>query len=161
MATKNQNLSQYDKDSLGSAKGMKFGIVVAKWNKEITGALYQGAVDTFIEHGVNENDIITMWVPGSFELTFGARKMLEQYDLDAVIIIGAVIQGETRHFDFICQSVTYGATELNLTYDVPVIFGVLTTNDYEQAKERAGGKHGNKGVEAAVTAIEMARLAKM
>ncbi len=156
MATR--NLSDYNIQSVPEAKGMKFGIVVSEWNYEVTGALMHGAVDTLIKHGVSEDDIIVKHVPGSFELTLGGQLLAENTDADAVILLGCVIQGETRHFDFICQGVAYGATELNLRFGIPVIFGVLTTDNQQQALDRAGGKHGNKGDEAAVTAIKMVAL---
>lgn len=158
MATELKNLSEYKADSVPSAKDMNFGIVVAEWNPEITDALYNGTVATLLKHGAKKENIVTMHVPGSFELTFGAKRLAEESDIDAVICLGCVIQGETRHFDYICESVSYGLTELNLSYDIPFIFGVLTTNNQQQALDRAGGKHGNKGDEAAVTAIKMAFL---
>ena len=152
-----QNLSQYGE--LPDASRMKIGIVVAEWNSEITFAMKDAAIQTLCRHGVNVDDIIVRHVPGSFELTAGAQ-MLAHYKsgLDAVICIGCVIRGETPHFDYICQSVSTGLAQVTLKYEIPVIFGVLTTNDLQQALDRAGGKHGNKGVEAAVTAIKMATL---
>lgn len=158
MATSLKNLSDYDIQSVASAKDMKFGIVVAEWNTEITEALYQGAFNTLIKHGANEDNILKKYVPGTFELTLGAQLMAENTDVDAIIVLGCVIQGETRHFDFICQGVTHGITEVNITYNLPVIFGVLTTDNQQQALDRAGGKHGNKGDEAAITAIKMVSL---
>ena len=137
---------------------MKFGIVVSDWNEEVTKALLEGAYQTLIGNGVKEDNILVKHVPGAFELTLGAQFMAEYADLDGVICLGCVIQGETRHFDFICQSVTQGITQLNMDYNIPFIFGLLTTENLEQALERAGGKHGNKGVEAAITAIKMAHL---
>ena len=134
---------------------MKIGIAVAQWNKEITSALFNGAKQTLLKHEVKEDNIISVSVPGTFELTLAAQNLLEYTDVDAVIVLGCVIQGETRHFDFICQSVTQGVTELNIKYNQPVIFGELTTNDLHQAQERAGGTLGNKGDEAAVTALQM------
>ena len=156
MATK--NLSAYDINSVPSAENMKFGIVVAEWNYKITGALAQGAVDTLTKHGAKEENIIVKHVPGSFELTLGGQFFAEYTDVDAILLLGCVIQGETRHFDFICQGVTDGATKLNTTYNLPVIFGLLTTNNEQQALDRAGGRLGNKGDEAAVTAIKMVAL---
>ncbi|TDN95824.1 6,7-dimethyl-8-ribityllumazine synthase [Sunxiuqinia elliptica] len=156
MATK--NLSAYDIDSVPSAKGYKFGLVVAEWNYEITGALAQGAIDTLSKHGTAEEDIQVKHVPGTFELPLGAQFFAEYTDVDAIILIGCVIQGDTRHFDFICDGVTQGTTDLNLKYNKPFIFGVLTTNNEQQALDRAGGKLGNKGDEAAVTAIKMVAL---
>lgn len=156
MATK--NLSEYNFDSVPSAKEMKFGIVVAEWNYKITGALAQGAYDTLIKHGAVEENIIIKHVPGSFELTLGGQFLAEYTEVDAIILLGCVIQGETRHFDFICQGVTQGATQLNIQYNMPVIFGLLTTDNEQQALDRAGGKLGNKGDEAAITAIKMVAL---
>ena len=158
MATNLKNLSDYDIKTVPSAKNMKFGIVVAEWNLEITNALLEGAYNTLIKHGAKEEHILKKYVPGSIELTLGAQFMAEYADLDAVICLGCVIKGETPHFDYVCQSVTHGITELNMEYNIPFVFGVLTTNTYEQAKDRAGGKHGNKGDEAAITAIKMAQL---
>ncbi len=156
MATK--NLSEYDLESVPSASGMKFGIIVSEWNYEVTGALAQGALDTLKAHGASEKDIILKHVPGSFELTLGAQYMAEFTDVDAILILGCVIQGETRHFDFICDGVTQGITSLNIKYNKPFIFGLLTTDNQQQALDRAGGKLGNKGDEAAVTAIKMLAL---
>lgn len=156
MATK--NLSVYNPDSVPDASKLRFGIVVSDWNKEITWSLLDGAVKTLKKHGATENNIVVKHVPGSFELTLGAQFLAEYDDLDAVICLGCVIQGETPHFTYICQGVTQGITQLNLEYNLPFIFGVLTTNDQQQAIDRAGGKLGNKGDEAAVTAIKMAAL---
>ena len=152
------NLSSYDPDSIPDAGKMRFGIVVSDWNKDITWSLLEGAVNTLKKHGAAEKNIIIKHVPGSFELTAGAQFLAEYDDLDAIICLGCVIQGETPHFTYICQGVTQGITQLNLDYNLPFIFGVLTTNTYEQAAERAGGIHGNKGDEAAITAIKMAAL---
>jgi 6,7-dimethyl-8-ribityllumazine synthase len=158
MATR--NLSEYDITSVPSAGNMKFGIVVAEWNYHITGALAKGAVDTLVKHGVLEENITVKHVPGSFELTLGGQFFAEYTDVDAIILLGCVIQGETPHFDYICQGVTQGANHLNTTYNLPVIFGVLTTLNEQQALDRAGGRLGNKGDEAAVTAIKMVALHK-
>lgn len=133
----------------------RFAIVVADWNEEITGALYEGAFTSLVTNGVRKNNIIRQNVPGTFELSLGALRLAEKKDVDAVICLGCVIQGETPHFDYICQAVAYGITEVNLKTKKPVIFGVLTTLDQKQAMDRAGGKHGNKGEEAALTAIKM------
>jgi 6,7-dimethyl-8-ribityllumazine synthase len=152
------NLSAYDPDSVPDARNMRFGIVVSDWNRDVTRALLDGAVNTLKKHGTAEENIVVKHVPGSFELTLGAQWLAEYDDLDGVICIGCVIQGETPHFTYICQSVTQGITQLNLDYNIPFIFGVLTTSNLQQALERAGGKHGNKGKEAAVTAIKMAAL---
>ncbi len=155
MATAYQNLSDYDFNSVPDASNMSIGIVVAEWNKHITEALLEGACNTLERHGVKPENINVKRVPGSFELTYGAKLMAENSDLDAVIILGCVIQGDTPHFDYVCSSVTNGITELNLMHDMPFIFGLLTTNTMEQSEDRAGGKHGNKGDEAAITAIKM------
>lgn len=156
MATK--DLSEYNPESVADASGMKFGIVVAEWNPEITMALAKGAIETLQKHGAAESNIKVKYVPGSFELPLGAQFFAEHDNVDAIIILGCVIQGETRHFDFICQGVTQGIMDLNLKYDKPFIFGLLTTENQQQALDRAGGKHGNKGDEAAVTAIKMVHL---
>jgi 6,7-dimethyl-8-ribityllumazine synthase len=158
MATTLNNLSDYNPETVPSAKEMRFAIVVSEWNSEITFALLKGAVDTLVRHGANPNHIKVDYVPGSFELTAGARMVAEAGTFDAIICLGCIIQGETPHFDYICQGVTLGITQLNVKYDIPFIFGVLTTDDLQQAKDRAGGKHGNKGDEAAVTAIKMIAL---
>ncbi|MCF8227191.1 MAG: 6,7-dimethyl-8-ribityllumazine synthase [Bacteroidales bacterium] len=158
MATSLKNLSSYDPEKVPDAGKMKFGIVVSEWNEEITAAMAEGAIETLKKHGAVEENIHLITVPGSFELIFGSRLLAEKHALDAVIAIGCIIQGETRHFDFICQGVTQGMAELNLEYDIPFIFGVLTTQNQPQAIDRAGGKHGNKGNEAAITAIKMAGL---
>ena len=155
------NLSDYDPGKVPSAGEMRFGIVVSEWNNEITMALLDGAVKTLKEHNVTESNILVRQVPGSFELTLGAQFIAEYEDVDGVICLGCVIQGETPHFTYICQGVTQGITQLNLEYNIPFIFGVLTTNTRQQALERAGGKHGNKGTEAALTAIKMAHLQKL
>lgn len=158
MATSLKNLSDYDIQSVADASEMKFGIVVAEWNTEITEALFNGAYETLLKHGAKEENILKKYVPGTFELTLGAQLIAEKTDVDAIIVLGCVIQGDTRHFDFICQGVTQGITDLNIKFSKPVIFGVLTTNDEQQALDRAGGKHGNKGDEAAITAIKMLSL---
>ncbi len=159
MATNLKRLSDKDAD-VPSAQSMKFGIVVSQWNEQITEALFDGAYKTLIKHGAKEANILKIDVPGSFELTAGAKYIAEYTDVDVVICIGCVIQGETRHFDFICQGVTQGITKLNIQYDIPFIFCVLTTNTIKQADERAGGKHGNKGNESAIAAIKMVALKK-
>jgi 6,7-dimethyl-8-ribityllumazine synthase len=153
-----RDLSDYDPTKVPDATGMRFGIVVADWNREVTGALLEGALSTLRLHGVSDNDIVTRHVPGTFELTLGAQWLAEYDDLDGVICLGCVIQGETPHFTYICQGVTQGITQLNLDYNIPFIFGVLTTLTLQQALERAGGVQGNKGDEAALTAIQMAAL---
>jgi 6,7-dimethyl-8-ribityllumazine synthase len=156
MATNLKNLSEYsDKNITGEVKKKTFAIIVSEWNEEVTEALYSGAVDTLRGNGVPAGNIIRRNVPGSFELTLGAQWMAQQNEVDAVICLGCVIQGETRHFDFICQAVADGITNVGLKYNKPVIFGVLTPDTMQQALDRAGGKHGNKGDEAAITAIKM------
>lgn len=161
MATAGKNLSEYDEKSLPNAKNFRFGVVVAEWNEEITQNLFQGAFDTFIEAGVQKENIVRWNVPGSFELVYGAKKMQESFPmLDAVIVVGSVIQGETRHFDFVCNALSQGIKDLNIQHDIPVVFCVLTDNTHQQAVDRSGGEHGNKGTEAAVVAIKMAQLRK-
>ena len=155
MATSLHNLSDYDINSVPSAEGMTFGIVVSEWNYKITGALLQGACDTLQRNGVPSECITVHTVPGSFELVFGASQMVRSGQFDAVIAIGCVIRGDTPHFDYICQGVTQGLAELNLQSDVPVIYGLLTCNNMDQAEDRSGGILGNKGDECAVTAIKM------
>lgn len=157
---KKQNLSDHNRSKIPSAEKYTFGIVVADWNEEITEALYEGAYQSLTENGAKPENIKRLNVPGTFELTSGARIFAKNDKIDAVIVLGCVIQGETRHFDFICQGVTQGITHFNANYDKPFIFGVLTTDNFQQAKDRAGGKHGNKGVEAAVTAIKMLAVMK-
>jgi len=156
MATK--NLSHYNPENLPDALAMRFGIVVAEWNSEITFALAEGAVSTLKKHGAATENIVVKYVPGTFELPLGAQYFAEHENVDAIIALGCVIQGETRHFDFICQGVTQGIMDLNLKYNKPFIFGVLTTENQQQAADRAGGRLGNKGDEAAVTAIKMVDL---
>jgi 6,7-dimethyl-8-ribityllumazine synthase len=161
VATSGINLSDFNKEELPDTAGMRFGLVVSEWNNEITESLYQGAFHTLLDSGTPEDQITRINVPGTFELPFGA-KLLSQKDIfDAVIVIGCVIQGETKHFDFVCEGVTQGISQLNLDYDTPVIFCVLTDNTIEQSRARSGGKHGNKGIECAVSAIKMAALSRM
>jgi 6,7-dimethyl-8-ribityllumazine synthase len=159
MATANKNLSHYDKSTIPNAKNFRFGIVVSEWNDTITEGLYKGAYNTLIDCGATSDDILRWNVPGSFELVYGCKKMQEQ-SVDAIIAIGSVIQGETKHFDFVCQGVAQGIKDLNVLHDTPVIFCVLTDNNLQQAIDRSGGKHGNKGTEAAIAAIKMALLNK-
>ena len=156
------DLSKYDANILPNADVLnrqRYAIIVADWNSEITFALAQGAIDTFRKHGVEEENILVQHVPGTVELTYAAARMIEEYaDMDAIVVIGCVIQGDTPHFDYVCQSVTQGVTILNAQGNVPVIFSVLTTLNKQQALDRAGGRLGNKGVEGAYTAIRMANL---
>jgi len=158
MSSANKNLSVTEGSAVPNAGKYKFGIVYAEWNLEITGALRDGAVKTLLDNGAPKENIIIKEVPGSFELTLGAQYLAEYTDVDAIICLGCVIQGETRHFDFICDAVAKGITDLNIRYNKPFIFGVLTPDNQQQAVDRAGGKHGNKGDEAAVTAIKMLAL---
>ena len=158
MATALQNLSDYDPSGVPSAHKLSFGIVVSEWNSEITSNLHQGAVEALEDCGALAANIETIHVPGSFELIYGAKHLIDRKKYDAVIVIGSVIQGATRHFEFVCQGVTQGIKDLNIQTDTPVIFCVLTDDTLEQAQERSGGKHGNKGVEAAIAAIKMASL---
>lgn len=172
MATQYQNLSDYDASKMPSSEivaKQQYAIVVADWNSKITHALLKGAVDTLVDNGVKLKNINVVHVPGTFELTYAAKEFVNDYlcEIDnrklkkysAVIVLGCVIQGDTPHFDYVCQGVTYGISKLNTTNDgIPVIFGVLTTNTLQQALDRAGGIHGNKGVEAAITAIKMANI---
>ncbi|MBQ1909312.1 MAG: 6,7-dimethyl-8-ribityllumazine synthase [Bacteroidaceae bacterium] len=155
MASSLHNLSDYDANTLPSTEGMRFGIVVSEWNSNVTGALLDGAVSTLMKNGVGEDKILVKSVPGSFELVFGASQMVKSGLVDAVIAIGCVIRGDTPHFDYICMGATQGLAELNLHGEVPVIYGLLTCNNMEQALQRCGGSLGNKGDEAAVTAIRM------
>jgi len=158
MSSTLKNLSSYDHSKVPGASEMIFGIVVSEWNLEITNSLLEGAIRTLKLHGAKDKNIEIKWVPGSFELSLGGQFFVEYRDVDAVICLGCVIQGETRHFDFICQGISYGITDLNLNNNIPFIFGVLTTDNQQQAIDRSGGKHGNKGDEAAITAIKMAAL---
>jgi len=160
MATENKNLSVYDKSKIPNAKQLRFGIVVSEWNHEITEALFNGAHEALVDCGALPENVVRWNVPGSFELTYGCKKMITDQKVDAVIAIGSVIRGETSHFDFVCSATAQGIKDLNIAYDVPVIFCVLTDNTLQQAQDRSGGKHGNKGTEAAIAAIQMAVLGK-
>lgn len=155
MATSLKSLSQYTDKNILDISNKKFGIVVSEWNDQVTESLFYGALDTLLKHGAKKDNIYRKNVPGSFELTLGAQWLAELEEIDAVICLGCVIQGETRHFDFICDAVAHGITNVGLKFNKPVIFGVLTPNTMQQALDRAGGKHGNKGDEAAITAIKM------
>jgi 6,7-dimethyl-8-ribityllumazine synthase len=134
---------------------MSVGIVVSEWNENITRAMLDGAYAVLKKHGVKEENIRIDFVPGSFELIFGAKHLVENTDIDAVIVLGSVIRGDTPHFDYVCSGVTQGIADMNVRYDIPFIFGLLTTDDMQQAEDRAGGKHGNKGDECAITALKM------
>ena len=152
------NLSYYDKTTIPNAKYLRFGIVVSEWNPEITKNLQKGAIETLLDCGAAKKNILSWEVPGSFELVYGCKKMVQSQQVDAIIAIGNVIQGETKHFDFVCTGVTQGIVDLNIKYDVPIIFCVLTDNTKQQSIDRSGGKLGNKGIECAIAAIKMATL---
>ena len=152
---KKTNLSDYDPTAIPDGQKYHIGVIAAEWNSEVTDAMLRGAVETLKEHGVTEENIIVRRVPGTFELTSAADMMFHYEHVDAIICIGCVIQGETRHFEFICQAVSQGLTNVALKHERPVIFSVLTTDTMQQALDRSGGKHGNKGVEGAVTALKM------
>jgi len=158
MATANKNLSEYDKTLIPNAKDFRFGIIVSEWNDHITEGLFSGALAALRDCGAVDHNIIRWNVPGSFELVYAAKKMIETQKPDVVITIGSVIKGETKHFEFVCEGVTQGIKDLNVTTDVPVIFCVLTDNNEQQSIDRSGGIHGNKGTEAAIAAIKMAFL---
>jgi len=155
MVSSSKNLSSYSQINLEEVSSRKFGVVVSEWNSSVTESLLEGALQTLLGHGAQRERLVITQVPGSFELSLGAQRMAKMADVDAVICLGSIIQGETRHFEFICNAVAHGLTEVSLKYDKPVIFGVLTTDTYQQALDRAGGKHGNKGDEAAITAVKM------
>lgn len=155
MATSLKSLSAHSSKNVQDISGKTFGIIVSEWNEDVTEALYSGAYQTLIENGAKKENIIRKNVPGSFELTLAAQWLAQEESIDAVICLGCVIQGETKHFDFICDAVAHGITNVSLKYNKPVIFGVLTPNTQQQAMDRAGGKHGNKGDEAAITAVKM------
>ena len=160
MATENKNLSNYDKTTIPNAKDFRFGIVVSEWNENVTNGLFTGAETALLDCGALPKNILRWDVPGSFELIYGAKKIIETQNLDAVIVIGCVVKGETMHFEFVCDGVTQGIKDLNVLQDVPVIFCLLTDNNMQQSIDRSGGKHGNKGTEAAIAAIKMAQLRK-
>lgn len=155
MATAYHNLSSYDPSNVPDGSNMTIGIVVSEWNDNITTPMLNAACTTLLKHGVKEGNILVDYVPGSFELTFGAKHMAENKNVDSVIVLGCVVRGDTPHFDYVCDGVTQGITDLNIRYDIPFIFGLLTTDNMQQAIDRAGGKHGNKGDECAITAIKM------
>jgi 6,7-dimethyl-8-ribityllumazine synthase len=159
MATENKHLSHYDKAEVPEGSALKLGLVVSEWNAEITENLYKGAREALLDCGVKQENILRWNVPGSFELPFGCKKMMTSHDVDAIVAIGSVIRGETSHFDYVCSATAQGIMDLNVTTDVPVIFCVLTDDNIQQSIDRSGGKHGNKGTEAAIAAIKMALLA--
>ena len=156
MATK--NLSEYNIETVPDASNMCFGVVVSEWNPDITGALLNGCVSTLEKHGAIPENIHVKTVPGSFELIYGAHQMTLNDGFDAVIILGCVIRGETPHFDYICEGVTAGIARLNATSQTPIVYGLLTCENEQQAKDRSGGRLGNKGDECAVVAIKMAKF---
>lgn len=160
LATKYHNLSDYDPTAMPDASFMEIGIVVAEWNYDITSKLLEGARSTLIKNGVKPDNIIVRWVPGSFELVYGAKIMALNKSVDAVIVLGCVVRGDTPHFEYVCSGVTQGITTLNVDCKIPFIFGLLTNDTMQQSVDRAGGIHGNKGDEAAVTAIKMVALNK-
>ncbi len=155
MASSEKNLSSYTDKNTSKVSDKKFAVIISEWNDEITDALYQGVAATLAEHGVQKSHIIKKYVPGSFELTLVAQWMAQLDDIDAVICLGCIIKGETKHDEYIANAVAQGITNVGLKYNKPVIFGVLTPNTKQQALDRAGGKHGNKGDEAAITAVKM------
>lgn len=159
MSSADQNLSDYASEEVPDGSSFSMGVVVSRWNETITNALWEGCRETLLKHGVAQENLFLEWVPGAFELPVGARLLLGRRKLDAVICLGCVIKGETAHNEYINHAVATGLVNLGLTTGKPVIFGVLTPNDQQQALDRAGGKHGNKGVEAAQTALQMAALA--
>ena len=158
MSSIHKNLSIFSTVNLPNVSNKKFAIIIAEWNDEITEPLAKGAINTLLKYGALEENIIKAYVPGSYELSFGAQIFAQKPEIDAVIAIGCVIQGETRHNDYINHAVAGGLTQVSLKFNKPVIFGVLTPNTHQQALDRAGGKHGNKGDEAAITAIKMLGL---
>ncbi len=160
MSSALKNLSDYEEKDIPDSSGLKVGIVVADWHKNITHKLYEGCYDTLVKHGVKEENIQTVQVPGTFELPAGAKIIGSKTKYDAVVCLGCVIKGETTHNEYINNSVAQGLQTLSIMTNVPHIFGVLTPNDEQQAIDRAGGKYGNKGVEAGVTALRMAHLEK-
>ena len=160
MATANKNLSNYDKNTIPNAKQFRFGIVVSEWNDKITEGLYSGAEAALLDCGALPENIVRWNVPGSFELIYGASRMIQTQQVDVIITIGCVIKGETMHFEFVCEGVTQGIKDLNVKGDIPVIFCLLTDNTEQQSIDRSGGIHGNKGTEAAIAAIKMADLRK-
>lgn len=160
LATKFHNLSDYDATSMPDATLMNVGLVVAEWNMDITSNLLNGAIETLTKNGVSLDHLFVEWVPGSFELIYGAKWMAENRPVDAVIVLGCVVRGDTPHFEYVCSGVTQGIAQLNLSHDIPFIFGLLTNDTMQQSIDRAGGIHGNKGDEAAVTAIKMIALNK-
>lgn len=160
MATENKNLSEYKQSEVPSGASFRIGVAVSQWNGDITGALLKGALEVFDQQGVKNENLFIAKCPGAFELPLTAQWLLEEKKVDGVITIGSVIQGETKHFDFVCDGVAQGVKDLNLKFSKPVIFCVLTDNNLQQAIDRSGGKHGNKGIECAVALLQMIDLKK-
>jgi 6,7-dimethyl-8-ribityllumazine synthase len=160
MATEGKNLSYYDKETIPNGDDMTIGIVVSEWNFEITNGLLQGSLSALLDNGVKEHNIHVKWVPGAFELPLGAQYLLEDNLVDGVVCLGSVIQGETKHFDFVCHGTTQGIMDVGLKYNKPAIFGLLTDNTKQQGLDRSGGKHGNKGIECAIACMKMVALKK-
>jgi 6,7-dimethyl-8-ribityllumazine synthase len=160
MATEFKNLSEYNKDFVPNGADFKVGIVVSEWNENVTLNLLKGAKEALIENGVPEDHIVVKFVPGAFELPLGAQFMLENTFVDGVVAIGSVVQGETKHFDFVCDGATHGIMNVGLKYNKPVIYCLLTDNTMQQAIDRSGGKHGNKGVECAIACMKMIQLSR-
>ena len=160
MATSIKNLSEYDKANISNGADYKIGIVVSEWNEAITSKLLDGALQTFKEHGVHDDNLLIKSVPGAFELPLGAQSMIQKNNLDGVITIGVVIQGETKHFDYVCSGATQGIMDVMLKTNTPISFCVLTDNNMQQSIDRSGGKHGNKGIECAVSLLKMIELQK-
>ena len=160
MATAHTNLSEYDKELIPNASEMSFGIVVSEWNANITDNLLKGAYKALVDNGVLPDNIIVKHTPGAYELPLAAQLLIENTKVDGVVAIGSVIQGETKHFDYVCEAVSQGIKDVNLKYGKPVAFCVLTDNTMQQGIDRSGGKHGNKGIECAVAAIKMVALKK-
>lgn len=158
MATANRNLSEYKKEFIPNGADFKIGIVVSEWNENITLNLLKGAKQALLDHGVSEENILVRFVPGAFELPLGCQWMLEHSNVDGVVAIGTVIQGETKHFDFVCDGATQGIKDVILKYNKPVAFCLLTDNTLQQSIDRSGGKHGNKGIECAVACMKMIGL---
>ena len=158
MATTSHNLSDHDPTSVPSGAGLRFGLIISEWNREITDALRQGAIGTLVRYGVKQHDIVQVWVPGSFELPAGAQFLLEKQRLDGVICLGSIVRGETPHFEYVCQGTTQGIMDVGLKFSLPVIFGVLTDENMDQARARSGGEHGNKGIDCAVALLKMAAI---
>ena len=161
MATANRNLSEYNKEFIPNGADFKIGIVVSEWNENVTLNLLKGAKETLLENGVQENNIIIRFVPGAFELPLGCQFICESTNVDGVIAIGTVIQGETKHFDFVCDGATQGIKDVNLKYNTPISFCLLTDNTLQQSIDRSGGKYGNKGVECAIACLKMIKLKKL